>query len=843
MLKLVLRGIGAAKGRLALTMLSIIFGVAFVSGSFILADSLRSVFNQVSEDIFAGVDAVVRVPEGEVSNSENPLRFDESIATELAAVDGVAAIEPGLSAFETFYTVDAEGEVIRLQGPPVLSFSWAGPSDVSSFDLIEGTPPSGNQIAIDVEQAELGDFEIGDMVPVTTPNDGILEFELSALVEFGSPGVLFILFDLPTIQNLLGEPGLIDGIVLGADDGVAADELVSRLQTVAPADIEIVSGKTAEQETQAEFGEFISIFGNILLGFALVTLFVSIFIIYNTFAILVSQRTKQMGLLRAIGASASQVRTMVLAESVVVGLIASIGGLFAGIGVASALKWLFSQGGGAFPEGPLEIQLRTIVVVMIVGMFVTVVSAILPAIRASRISPLEALQDTGQQQRSMRFRIIAGAFVLIPGVILLGLGLAGTSGTTTGVLSLLGFGSVLTFIGVAMLSALFAGKASSLIGNPVQTLKGTTGRLARDNASRNPQRTAATATALMIGLALITGVTVLATSIKATFSGLLEDSLTADIFVFEENQGLPFSPELVTELDGLEATGPVSGFVELEATYDGNEVGISSFDTDVGDQIIAIDLVEGTSNVGSDGVAILDETADDLGLVVGDTVSLDFEGGSTGPLTVAGIFESNPLLEGDWIVDRSVTGPLVNIDAIDFIGLKYVEGVDAADGRVAVDEVAAGFPQLTVQDNAEFQQGIEDQINQLLVVINGLLGLCLVIAFFGIINTMALSVLERTREIGLLRAVGMTRAQLRSSIRWEAIIVSVFGALLGVLMGVVLAYAGISALPEDFITSVAVPYANLVLYVVLGGLLGVLAAYFPARRAAKLNVLDAIATT
>jgi len=270
-----------------------------------------------------------------------------------------------------------------------------------------------------------------------------------------------------------------------------------------------------------------------------------------------------MGLLRAIGASGSQVRAMVLIESLVVGIFASIIGLFAGIGVAAGLKWIFSRGGGAFPDGPLEIQTRTIIVVMIVGIFVTVVSAIAPAYRASRISPLEALQDTGESERSMTFRIVTGALVLVPGVILLGLGLLGTSGNTTGVLTLLGFGSVLTFIGVAMLSALFAGKAASIIGAPVEASRGTMGRIARDNASRNPQRTAATATALMIGLALITGVSVLASSIIATFNDLLEDALTADAFVFEEAQNLPFSTSVVDRLEALDSTGFVSCFFEL----------------------------------------------------------------------------------------------------------------------------------------------------------------------------------------------------------------------------------------------------------------------------------------
>ncbi len=860
MIKLILRSISASKGRLALTMLSIIFGVAFVSGSFVLADSLRSVFDEVSEDIFAGTDAVVRAVEDEVSNSENPPRFDEDIAAALDNVEGVGLFEPGISGFETTYTTDADGEIVRPQGPPVLTFSWAGPSDLSSLILLEGEPPTGQQVAIDKPQAEQAGFAVGDTITLTTLTGELEEFELSGLVEFSSPGAFFIVFDLPTAQRVLDADGQIDGIVVAAEEGFDTNTLVDNLAVEVPEGIEVISAEQGINETQEQFGSFISIFGNILLGFALVTLFVSIFIIYNTFAILVSQRKKQMGLLRAIGASSKQVLGMVLLESLVVGVIASILGLFAGLGVASALKWLFSQGGGEFPEGPLELAPRTIIVVMIVGIFVTVVSAIAPALRASRTSPLEALRDAEDTERSMTRRIIAGAIVLVPGIVLLGLGLVGTSGSVAGVLSLLGFGSVLTFVGVAMLSALFAGRASHAIGLPVEAARKTVGRISRDNASRNPQRTAATATSLMIGLALITGVSVLATSIKATFNDLLGDALAADIFIFEEAQGLAFSANMVDQLDALPEVGSVAGFAELNADVvnyqelldgaddtvgsDGTLIDtVTAFDAQQGVNVIGIDMLEGTAAVGPNEIAVREDRAEDLGVVLGDTVNLRFDDPADVSFEVVGIFDQGAIVEGNWLVERTAITDFLELDVIDFVGVNLSDEVTAEEGRAAVDTVAVNFPQLAVQDNSEFQEGIEGQVDSLLLVVNGLLGLCLIIAFFGIVNTMALSVLERTREIGLLRAVGMTRSQLRSSIRWEAVIVGLFGALLGVFMGVVLAWAGISALPEGFITSTAIPFGDLLTYVILGGVLGIVAAYFPARRAAKLNVLEAIATT
>lgn len=842
MRKLILRGIAANKGRLLLTLASIVFGVAFVSGSFVLADSLRSIFDKLSQDIAAGSDAAIRGVEPEFTNGDNQIRFDESVLDLVEGVDGIEELEAGIGGFEQVYTLDQDGEIVRPTGPPVLAFSWAGESQLSPFTLIEGAAPVGQQVAIDVEQAERGDFAVGQDVEVTTAG-AIETFEVSGLIEFPTPGAFFIVFDLPTAQRVLDAEGRLDSIVVAAEPGVSTSDLLASVSSVLPADVEIVAAETVVSETQDEFGSFISIFGNILLGFALVTLFVSIFIIYNTFAILVSQRTRQIGLLRSIGATGGQVRAMVLAESLVIGLLASFVGLFAGIGVASLLKWVFSLGGGEFPDGPLELKPRTIIVVFIVGTVVTVLSAALPAFRASRLAPLEALRGDTVGQRSMRFRIMAGAVVLVPGIILLALGFGGAGSTVTSVLTLLGLGSVLTFVGVSMLSALFAGIVSSAIGRPIQALRQTVGRIARDNASRNPQRTAATATSLMIGLALITGVSVLASSIKATFSGLIEDVVAADLFIYEENQGNPFSAILADELIALPEVGSAAGFLEMNARVDGEIDNVTSFDTVVGSDILAIDLIAGKSEVGPDGIAVLDDEAADRSLSVGDTVAVEFEDGATEQLTVEGIYASNAMIEGRWIMDRELTRKHLNVDNVDFVGVSYADGVPIEDARDAVEAVTSNFPQLATQDNAEFQEAVEGQIDSILLLVNALLILCLVVAFFGIVNTMALSVIERTREIGLLRAVGMTRRQLRSSVRWEAVIVSIFGALLGIGMGVLLAFAGIEAIPADFVSSTEIPWGSLVIYLVAAAGLGVLAAIVPARRAAKLNVLDAIAST
>ena len=845
MFKLVRRGIAANLGRLLLTLLSVVLGVAFVSGSFVLADSLRAIFNQVSEDAFAGIDAQVRAVEPELNSSQDIPRFDGSIVDQVAALDEVSYAEGGLFAFEQTYTQDADGNVNRPPGPPVFTSSWGGPSPAAAFSLVEGEAPVGQQIALDQAQVDSAGFEVGDTITVSVPAGEPEEFELAGVIDFGdggTAGAYFNLFDLPTTQRILGLDGNeVDSIVIVAEPGTANDDLLGAVQPLLAADLEVVAGEQVIEESQEDFGTFIDIFGNVLLGFAIVVLFVSIFIIYNTFAILVGQRTRQLGLLRSIGASANQIRSMVLIEALIIGILASIIGLFGGIGVAWLLKQLFSTGGGSFPDGPLQILPRTVLVVVLVGLVVTIVSALLPAFRASRVSPLEAVRDGGQRERSLRFRIIAGAAVLIPGLAALFYGMFGDIDGTTPRLAAIGVGAALTFIGVAMLSALFAGPVASALGLPVQGFKGTTGRLARDNASRNPQRTTATATALMIGLALITGVAVLTESLLSTFDELLEDSVAADLFIFEEAQGLPFSGVLVDQLAALPEVEQVAGFAAVEAKIDGEVESLSAFETETGTSVVNVDLVDGDISVGTDGIAVFDEKADELGLTIGDSVAIELEDGFTSDLTVKAIYGQDSLVGAPFIVDRDLTSPHLNVDSVGFVGVTLSDDFTVDEARAAVEGQASSFAQLAVQDNTEFQETQEDQISQLRIIINGLLALCVIVAFFGIVNTMALSILERIREIGLLRAVGMTRRQLRSAVRWEAVIVAVFGSLLGIGMGLLLGWAAVVAIPDTFISKVGIPWVSLAIYLIVGAILGVIAAFFPAARAARLNVLDAIA--
>lgn len=847
--KLVLRNIAATKGRLFLMLLSIVVGVSFVSGSFITADSLRAIFGDISQAIFAGIDVQIRGVESDLSSGEEETRFPQTVFDAVHDLDEVDYAEAGLFAFESIYTLDDEGAPNRAMGPPVLASSWSGPSEVSSWVLVSGRAPAGDEIAIDAGQAEAHAIEIGDTINVAAPAlEDPIAMTVVGMVTFGDLGGLaspyFNLFDLETMQTLVDAPGQIDGIALTAADGVSNNQLISAVEAAYGYDpsLSAVSGETLINEQESEFNSFIDVFGNILLGFAIVVLFVSIFIIYNTFAILIGQRIRQFGLLRSIGMTGSQLRMMVLVEALVIGVLASVIGLFGGVVIAQFLDWLFSQAGdgGGFPDGPIQFRTRTIVVVFALGVGVTLLSALLPAFIAQRIPALAALRDGSAALVGSRSRRIAlGATAFIAGLGLLGFGLFGSLDVAPR-LYLLGAGAALLFIGTAALSMLIAAQVTSGLGRPVERFKGLTGRLARDNASRNPQRTAATASALMIGLALITGVLVLTQSVRATFERILDESVAADLFVYEANQGLDFAGTSVGQLRAVPEISEVAGTSNLRVSIDGEPHSAVGYDIETEDRVIDYKMNEGTFDLGDDGVLAFRDKADELGLAIGDSVAVAFEDDAVVDVTIKGLFDDDALVGAPWIFDRDLTVSHSTINVVSFVGVTFADGVDPDVAQAAAEEAIENFPQLAVENNSEFKETQEAQIAQFLMIIFGLLGLCILVAFIGIVNTMAMSVLDRTREIGLLRAIGTSRKQLRTMIRWEAVIVGVFGAMLGVALGLVIGIAAVTAIPDSFVSEVAIPWTWAVVFMIIGGLLGMLAAFFPASRASQMNVLDAI---
>lgn len=909
--KLAVRGIRASLGRLLLTMIAIVAGVGFVAGAFILADSLEDTFNSIFENANQGIDAQIVVAELEFGSDVRTI--PDTLVAEVTALPEVGEASPTVTIdsndiFRPFIVLDAEGDTVEPQGPPIITFSWDGEEQEDVIAIGSGSAPVGaDQVAIDVDYADAAGVEIGQRIQVLTP-DGQKEFLLAGTIELPiTAGAYFVVFDFETAQTLYDKEGQVDQIALERAPGVTTDEMIAAVETITPEEAEVLNQAEVIEDQSADFEQVIGIFRNLLLGFAGVALFVSLFIIYNTFAILVSQRLQQIGMLRAVGATRDQIRTLVLFEAVIVGVVGSIIGIGFGVIVAFLIKSGFQAAGG-FPETGTIVATRTIIVSLLVGIVATILSALVPASMAGRISPIAAIRNEGPSRSSITRRIVIGAVVLAIGLVLLGFGLFGSGQSTSAVVTELAFGAILTFIGVALLSVLFAGPFVNLIGRSqilglsllglglalpiliftvgdgmpdsitgwitfvlkmfvsvvavvtgasivIGRLRGSPfgiggsaagleGRLARQNAARSPQRTAATATALTIGIALVSTVGVVGESLKASFADTLDRSVQADLFIFDEETQGSFSGELANRLDGVEGVSGVSRFRINEIRLGPDDVqNMAGFNAETGETIVAFDVSSGDlEGLLDDGVLVFADQAEERGLAVGDPVTVEFPDLESEQLTVSGIFEDNSVLNSPWIIDLEVYERHIDASEDDFVGASIAEGADPEAVKASVVAITEEFSSVVAQDTQEFLATQEGQIDQLITLINYLLGFALVVAFLGVINTIVLSVIERTREIGLLRAVGMTQTQVRSTIRWEAVIVCLFGAVLGIVLGVIFAWAAVSAIPDDIIGRVAIPYESVLFAILAAALAGVVAAVLPARRAAKLDVLEAIST-
>ncbi len=842
--RLSLRNIASHRLRFLLTTFSVVLGVSFVVSSFVLTDGLRSTFNELIDDAYAGTDVQVqaRGEFDEVLFTDRPI--DESLADVVAEVDGVATANPYTDSTK-IVPLDGTGEPIEAaMGSPVLAISWS--SDVSWMTLVEGGVPDGpGEFAVDVDTAEREDLVIGETYTIIGI-DGPEQFELVGLNRFGEDsGLSFVLvsFELEELQRLDGSDGLIRTIEIALEPGAAEADVIRRLEAVLPADVEAVPGQQLVDETQDELGGFIDIFANVLLAFAFVAVFVSAFIISNTFNILLGQRVRQLSLLRALGASSRQIRFTAVFEALLIGLVASLVGLGGGVLLAFGLRALMNMLGFGMPEIEVMLSARTILVAGLVGIGVTLIASLAPARRAAGISPMAGIRagfrfGSGEGTR----RTIIAIVLAVIGSAGMAFGLFGGSDNTALSLVVLGLGSVVMFVSVSMFAPLFSTPSASVIGLPLEHLPNgkITGHMARANAARNNKRTASTAAGLMIGLALIAMATVVATSLKETFRDEMGSTLTADFLVTAPNQAT-FSNRLAGQIDALPEFDRVAAVRYGAARVNGSEKQFGATDLTLLTESLEVDITSGdaASSATADHILLLNDVAEDLGVVVGDTIPVEFAATGEQPLVVGAIYD-NPFLIGDYILDLS--GWDANFIAEDdaVVSVKTAEGIDASAAAAALQPLEQTYPQLQFETRPEFQDRLEGQLDSLLVIINVFLGLAIVIALLGIANTMALSVLERTREIGLMRAIGMTRRQTRSLVRLEAGVISLFGALLGVAVGIVFGWVAVLAIPDTFINQLSVPVPSLAIYVVIATIAGLLAASLPARRASRLNILDAI---
>ena len=851
MLRLTWRNLLARKVRLLMSTLAIVLGIGFLAGVMTFSSGLNATFDNIINGSTS--DAVVR-PAGELQAANAGVGTTQLVSP--ADVDALSALPEVADATGSVdgvgsYLLGSDDKLVGGQGAPTLAFNYAPSDNMAGEPALEltagGWPEAAGEITLDTSSAERGGYVVGDTVTMilpTTDADPRATFTLVGTADFnggGTAGATIVLFDTAEAQEIfLDGADAFTTVSLTAADGVSQAELAEAAETVVPDGFTAVTGDEVVEETQAQLGQFLDVISYFLITFAVIAIVVGAFIIFNTFSILVSQRVRESALLRALGASKKQVTRSVLVEAFLMALVGSTLGLLLGLGLSRVLAGLFRTFGLDIAGEVLTLTPWTVVAGYAVGIVVTMVAAFVPARRAAKVPPVAAMRDDlVVQEKGMGRRLVLGSVAMAVGTALAVFGLVGAPGNDA---IWIGVGAVIWVITTAVLAP--------VIGHPVLVgcravfgrLFGTPGQLAGENALRNPRRTGATASALMIGLAVVSAVGVLAASLSATNNAVVDEQFRADFLVQNPTfQGFPaqFGNQM-EDVDGVDLVSrqqasPVS--VEVDGTPD------QTFAVGVDEaffEIYELTMIDGTSQV-SGRQAILNEgRADDLRAGVGDTIDVEFPGGETIELEVVGVSEETPTTGGITMpLEVFAEAGLKRSDSS--LSITLVDGADRGAVKQDLDDLVKDLPILSVQDKVEFKELISSQVNQLLYVIYGLLALAVVIAVIGIVNTLGLSVLERTREIGLLRAVGLSRRGLRWMITLESVAIALLGAVLGMVLGLIIGVVLRESLKDD-LTELALPLSNLLIFLVVAVIFGVLAAIVPAIRASRMKVLAAIAT-
>ncbi len=862
MWKVTLKGILARKVRLVLTAFAVLLGVSFVSATYVLTDTLDQSFRGLFRDQVAGVDLVVqqRPPFGGDTGRQ---RFDSEVVNEIQAVRGVATAYGVIQDYAQF--VDKRGESVQLGGAPTRGISWSQQGTEGPLHLIadqgrRGRPPRGrHEVAMDISTARENDFHIGDNVRVLL--EGPAErFKIVGLFGFGDRvelgAVTFAAFDLDTAQELFGAPGLLDFAYVIRAPGVSVAEMRTRVAEAVGPTFEVRPATEFAADRGDQIVDFLNLLTQLLLGFAAIGLVVGAFIIFNTFSILIAQRTREFGLLRAMGATGRQVVLSVVAEATVVGSIASAGGVALGLGFAAGLFALLESAGRDIPEG-LVLTDRTVIASLAVGIVVTVASSVWPALRASRVPPIAAINDVlPAHTRPFRWRVVFGTLLLVAGSLALAGGIGRARNSTDvlnelvdlfvlslPIIALVAVGALLVFSGAIVLLAAFARPLAAVLGSPLRAI-GVTGVLARGNAMRNPRRTAATASALVIGLALVGLVSIFGASAKSSVNAAIDQGIRAD-FVLKAQQFSGFSPEVAERLRPLSELGAVAAFRYGNTRVNTEEEVVAGVSARELAPVVDLGIEEGSiAGLARDGVLVHRDAAQRYEVAVGDSLTIQFTRGFQ-TLRVAGIYAQEDFTGGfpvDFIVPERAYDLGFGSDEQDV--LIYVKAAgDRRAARSAIEgALGRDFPNVDVLSRDEYRADQGAAIDRFLAVTIALLFLSELIAILGIVNTLALSVYERTHELGLVRAVGMSRRQLRRMIRGESVLIALIGGLVGSAIGLLWGWAFTSSLSTQGITQVEIPVGQLLAFVVLSMLAGVGAALAPAWRASRLDVLSAITT-
>jgi putative ABC transport system permease protein len=843
--KVSLRSLLSHKLRLVLTALAIILGVTFVAGTLVLTDTIRNTFEGVLSNVDKGVAVQVKgaapaTAAGRLGGQTLPL--PESVLARVQKVPGVADAVGIVNG--TGLSLQVNGQVVGATNhEPTRGGNWITDPQLSEYRLVAGAAPSASDdVVINSATAASAHLTVGQQVQVSFEASSPQTFVITGIATWGGQTTIagegFALFTLPTAESVLEANDTFSVIDVGAQSGVTDLQLRDRVASaLSGTSVQVQTGAQAASQTEqnavTEINEFV---GTPLLVFAFIAVFVGSFLIANTFSILVAQRTQELALLRALGATRGQVFTEVITEAALTGVLASLAGFLLGILVADGLIHIFSS------SAKLSIQLSALIVSLLVGTIITVIAAALPARRATRVAPVAALSQAQPEIQGLpRTRIAAGLVLFLGGVAALLQSLFSASATSGPNLQVLGLSVLAIFLGTALLAPVLVRPVVLVLGWPAR-FRGAPGRLAGQNARRNPRRTALTSAALMIGLALVTAVAVFTDSIEASINQAIDGTVKAQLVVLDEGSG-GFSSEVASTLRGDPKLADISEIRGSDVLVGDIGTGVTGLDTSNVSQIFSFSMITGTSDsINSTDTTIVDSTeASTENLHVGSTVVMTFPNGDKVNMRVGGTYTPDALITG-YLVSLTTLNPHLTMVRDADVALNPAPGVSLSAAQSALLNDLKAYPQLSGLTKTQYKNLISAGLNTFLNLIYVLLALAIIIAVVGIVNTLALSVLERTRELGLLRAVGMTRGQTREMVAWESVIIALLGAVLGLAVGSGLGIAVVSALHSDGISNTAVPGSNLILYAVAAGLFGIVASIFPAIRASRVDILRAVTT-
>ncbi|MYW69142.1 FtsX-like permease family protein [Streptomyces sp. SID8379] len=843
MFRTALRNVFAHKARLLMTVLAVMLGVAFVSGTLVFTNTISSALEKSSAKGYDNVDVALTPGRTEAKGDKvgEDAKLTDAALKKAGSVPGAASATGVVSGYAA--VADQDGKLVG-NGFSTKGGNYAGSAGKADarYPLSEGAAPHGaHQVALDAETAKRAGYKIGDQVrmsvdgPVLTPTlTGVFTTDDGEVAAGGS----LALFDTATAQQLFHKPGQYDEIQVKAAAGTSQDRLKSELdKALGTTAVDSETGRKLAADQAEQISSSMSSMKTMLLIFAGIALFVGIFIIANTFTMLVAQRTKELALLRAVGASRRQVTRSVLLEAFFVGAVAAVTGLAVGIGIGAGMRSLMNSTGAIIPDGPLVVSVGTVVSALVVGVLITMLAAWLPGRRAAKIPPVAAMNavHAAPTAKSLVLRNTLGALVSAAGVVAV---LAATTMKGSDGQMPMGLGAALLVIGVFILTPLLS-RPLIAAAAPVLRAFGISGKLARLNSVRNPRRTAATASALMIGLTLITGLTVIAGSVQGAINKMAADSIKADYVVSMAN-GNALSPDVLKTLDGTSGVTAATGLSNSPSRIDGDTEYLTGVNGKTIDQLARLTLKNGAFTVGGSNVVVDDKTAKDHGWKTGSTFTTAYEDGEKQRLTVAGVYEGNEMMRGV-LLDSATLNPHVDGAVTDMQVMVKMSGGATDANQDRLTKALGENPAIQVQDKQDISNQIAQMFTLMLNMLYGLLAMAVIVAVLGVINTLAMSVFERQQEIGMLRAIGIDRKGIKRMVRLESLVISLFGGVLGIGLGVFFGWAAGQLIGNSMSTyELILPWGRMGLFLALAAVVGILAALWPARRAARLNMLAAI---